>query len=306
MVQLFYGSERYNVDAQAKRLLKDAEVTRFDFPKKLELQGVKAAARNPSLFAEKTGILVRTGDLAADDLEKIASLVKEFGDDEEVVIVIAGDSVARERKAEKAALQKLQGHEEECRKFLEKDRDRLVEFVGMVAAKAGVKCEKLAASEIVARSDYFGADEVNLYTLKLMTEQVALLGDITVSSVVSVLPEAPAEKAYLLSGMLARGEAERLAGNARKLLESKQFSEIALLALIGKPFRLAYLTSAFGAGAGGADEWKAKAITEKLDSERIERIVDVLDDAVSQIKRSGNARVMFDLAIAQAALVARA
>lgn len=304
MVRVFWGQERYNVDANARNLLKNAEVQRFDFPKKIETAGIKAAARNPSFFAERTGILVRCGVLAGDDMEKISELLKEFGDDESVAIVFAADSISREKKADKAALAKISEHVTECPKFLEKDRNKLTEFVAMVAGKEGVKIEPLAASEIVTRSDYFGEAEVNLYTLRLITQQVALLGDITVDTVVSVVPESPAEKAYLLSGMLAKGQAERLAVNAKKLLESKTFNEIGLLGLIGKPFRVAYLKRTFGAGAGGADEWKADSLNG-LDTAVIERITDVLEEAVLKIKTGGSARVMFDLAIAEAAMLAK-
>lgn len=302
MVKIYWGAERYNVDASARRDLKDSEVRSFDFPKAIELPAVLAAGRSPSFFG-KTGLWLKFKSLSVKDMQGILKLVTEFADDDGVVIVITAESVNRKTKEERQLVAKMEDIIKEYPKFGERDREKLEAFVAAVAEKEGVKIDKLAAREIVTRSNYFGDAEVTLYTLQLLTQQVALMGDITTETVVSVIPESPAEKAYLLAGQLANGEHERLTANANKLLESQEFNEIGLLALIEKPFRLAWVEKSLGKGASGADSKKFNAVMA-LDTAILGQVCDALEEGGKQIKDGVRARVAFSLALAKAELIA--
>lgn len=297
MLKVFWGEERYNIDANVRICLRGIDdVHRIDAPKGLELKTIVAAAQNPTLFSERNGVLVRCGKLSADDQKAIQKLAYEFEDDESVVIVITAEAVSKRVENDDIY--------QECPKFSESCRNKLIDFVTAMATKEGVECTPSAAEEIVIRSGYFDEPEVTLYTLKLLAQQVALFGEVTVANVRAVIPETPAEKAYLLAGMLARGEGERLARSANRLLESKQFSEINLLGLIAKPFRLAWIERTLGKGKSGAKDYQFRSVC-CIDESRMERICDVLELANQQIKAGTKARIAFNLALAQATLIAK-
>lgn len=106
------------------------------------------------------------------------------------------------------------------------------------------------AGRIVAMSDYLRDENISLYTLSIYVKELLLLneGEIRDEMLKDVIPAREAD-CFAIVDRLLKKDCEGLFEVVEELLERGE-SEIKLLALIARPFRLVYLSIVAGAEPG--------------------------------------------------------
>ncbi len=148
------------------------------------------------------------------------------------------------------------------------------------------------AHKIVTMSDYLKEESVSLYTLSIYVKELLLLneGEIKEEALKDVIPAHEAD-CFAMADKLLQKDCEGLFATVEELL-GKGESEIKLLSLVSRPFRLAYLSI-----VADADPGRYVFLT-KLSVGVLSLILDLLQGATESIK-SGAPKEIFKITLLQ-------
>ncbi len=148
------------------------------------------------------------------------------------------------------------------------------------------------ARKVVAMSDYLKSEDISLYTLSIYVKELLLLseGEIRDEMLQEVIPAREAD-CFAMADKLLQKDCEGLFAIVEELLEKGE-SEIKLLSLIARPFRIAYLSI-----VADADPGRYGFLTQ-LSVGALSIILDLIQGATEGIK-SGAPKEIFKITLLQ-------
>ncbi len=148
------------------------------------------------------------------------------------------------------------------------------------------------ARKMVIMSDYLRDENISLFTLSIYVKELMLLneGEIRDEMLQEVIPPRE-EDCFAIVDRLLKKDCESLFKVAEELLEKGE-SEIKLLALIARPFRLAYLSIVAGAEPG------RYGFLTQLSVGTLSIILDIIQGVTEGIK-SGAPKEIFKISLLQ-------
>jgi len=292
MIQILCGTENYCIDKKiekAKRQITAMEEFNLSlFYDDYMIEDIIASVcSRPLLSNVRVVILSLSGFKKAEELKRIADSVPS-----KTLFVLAVPSIDKRTAFYKA----YQKDVVNCDKL---DEETLQKFILQKAGEFGIRVKEDGVKELIDRTAYMESEAVNLYTVETVIKQLSLLKkDITVENVQVLLPPSSTGNAYALARFLCEKKSEELFRQAHNLLETGE-NEIGLLSLIARVFRLAWKDKVCGKGKCGASlshyEMALSYPVEVLD-----KVQDILNDAVHRIKSGIMPRQSFDLALIKA------
>lgn len=292
MIQILCGTETYCIDKKiekAKRMVSGME----DFNLSIYYDDYmiddvfSSVCTNPLLSDMRVVILALSAFKKADELKQIADAVPA-----KTLFVLAVPSMDKRTAFYKA----YQKDVIDCNKL---DDKTLQKFILQKSGEFGIRAKEDGVRELINRTSYLELEAVNLYTVETVIKQLSLLKkDITVENVRILLPPSSAGNAYALARFMCEKKVDELFRQSHNLLESGE-SEIGLLSLMSRVFRLAWKDKVFGKGKAGAPlahyEMALDCSVDVLD-----KIQDILNDAIYRIKSGVMPRQNFDIALLKA------
>lgn len=292
MVQILCGTESFCIDKKiekAKKLVTALEdINISEYGDDYALADVMGAVSAFPVISEKRLVLLKLQEFKrAEDLKKIADAVPES-----TVFVLAIPTVDKRTSFYKAYKECIVP----CEKLSEED---VVKFVAQKSAEHGIRATKDGAVELIRRVSYLEQEGVNLYAVDTAIKQLAMLQkDITEETVKTLLPESRTGKAYDLAKLLCAKNYGQLFSQAHYLLDNGE-SEIGLLSLITRVFRLAWRDKVHGKGKSGAPFHQYEMATV-YSEEILNREQELLNEAIHKLKYGGSKRQVFDLTLLNA------
>lgn len=285
MVRFFIGCEPYLSDkrlADALGTVKEPEMNITTLYDGFDMEEAASVACAVPFLSERRLLVFRLTE-AKGELQQILQSLPETTD----AIVIA-PKIDRRGKL----YNKFRKNIEECGKLKEEE---LIGFIEASAKEEGRRIERHAAFELARRIHYYEDDGVNLYAIKGAVRQLSCIGDITLGMVEQSLPEDIAGKAYRLSRMLCLGQGGEMYGLAQYLLDCGE-SEIGILSLLAKTFRMAWQEKAIGRAEGPRFQYSDAM---RFSETQLADIQDILSGSVAQIKKNGMGPSIFLVALAK-------
>ena len=169
----------------------------------------------------------------------------------------------------------------------------------LVSNASGIRATRDGAVELIRRTSYLEVEGVNLYAVDTAIKQLAMLKkDITLDNVSSLLPESRTGKAYDLAKLLCAKNHKELFSQAHYLLDNGE-SEIGLLSLIARVFRLAWRDKVHGKGKCGAP-FHQYEMASVFSEEILNKEQELLNEAIRKLKRGNSPRQIFDITLLKA------
>ena len=292
MVQILCGTESFCIDKKiekAKKLITELpEINVSEYGDDYTVAAVMGAVTASPILSDKRLVLLKLREMKrADELKGIADEVPDS-----TLFVIAVPSVDKRTSFYKAYKSNIVP----CEKLSEED---VVKFVAQKSAENGIRATRDGAVELIRRVSYLEVEGVNLYAVDTAIKQLALLEkDITEEAVRTLLPESRTGKAYDLAKLLCSRNVGQLLSQAHYLLENGE-SEIGLLSLIARVFRLAWRDKVHGKGKSGAPFHQYEMATV-YSEEILSKEQELLNEAIRKLKSGKSPRLVFDLTLLDA------
>lgn len=292
MVQILCGTESYCINKKiekAKRQVTEMEEFNLSvYSDDYMIEDViSSVCSGPLLSDVRVVILSLTNFKKADELKRIADAVPS-----RTLFVLAVPSIDKRTAFYKA----YQKDVVNCDKL---DEETLQKFILQKAGEFGIRVKEDGVKELIERISYLESEAVNLYTVETAIKQLSLLKkDVTVENVQILLPPSSAGNAYALARFLCEKKNNELFRQAHNLLETGE-NEIGLLSLMARVFRLAWKDKVCGKGKCGASmSHYEMALVYPV--EVLDKVQDILNDAIHRIKTGIMPRQSFDLALIKA------
>lgn len=292
MVQILCGNESFCIDKkiekQKKLITELPEINISEFGDDYMAVDVMGAIIASPILSEKRLVLLKLREMKrADELKKIADAVPES-----TIFVLAVPAVDKRTSFYKAYKENIVS----CEKLTEED---VVKFIAQKSAEYGIRATKDGAVELIRRVAYLEVEGVNLYAVDTAIKQLSMLKkDITEETVKSLLPESRTGKAYDLAKLLCAKNYGELISQSHYLLDNGE-SEIGLLSLIARVFRLAWRDKVHGKGKSGAPFHQYEMATV-YSEEILSKEQELLNEAIGKLKSGQSKRLVFDLTILNA------
>jgi len=292
MVQILCGNEFYCIDKkiekQKKLITELPEINISEFGDDYTAIDVMGAITASPILSEKRLVLLKLREMKrADELKKIADAVPES-----TVFVLAVPAVDKRTSFYKAYKENIVS----CEKLTEED---VVKFIAQKSSEYGIRATKDGAVELIRRVAYLEVEGVNLYAVDTAIKQLSMLKkDITEETVKSLLPESRTGKAYDLAKLLCAKNYGELLSQSHYLLDNGE-SEIGLLSLIARVFRLAWRDKVHGKGKSGAPFHQYEMATV-YSEEVLSKEQELLNEAIGKLKSGQSKRLVFDLTLLNA------
>lgn len=292
MVQILCGTESFCIDKKIEKAKKQVtelqEINISEYGDDYSLSEVIGAVSASPILSEKRLVLLKLQEFKrADDLKKIADASPES-----TLFVLAVPAVDKRTSFYKAYKECVVP----CEKLSAEDA---VKFVAQKSAENGIRATKDGALELIRRVAYLDVEGVNLYAVDTAIKQLAMLKkDITEEAVKSLLPESRTGKAYDLAKLLCGKNYGELLSQAHYLLDNGE-TEIGLLSLIARVFRLAWRDKVHGKGKSGAPFHQYEMATV-YSEDILGKVQELLNEAIGKLKTGQSKRLVFDLALLRA------
>lgn len=289
MVQILCGTESFCIDKKidkAKKVVTELqELNISEYGDDFSLADVMGAVAAMPVLSEKRLVLLKLQEMKrADDLKRIADAVPDS-----TLFVLAVPAVDKRTSFYKAYKDCVVP----CEKLSEED---VVKFVAQKSSENGIRATRDGAVELIRRTSYLEVEGVNLYAVDTAVKQLAMLKkDITLENVSSLLPESRSGKAYDLAKLLCAKNYKELFSQAHYLLDNGE-SEIGLLSLIARVFRLAWRDKVHGKGKSGAP-FHQYEMASVYSEEILSKEQELLNGAIRKLKTGNSPRLMFDLTL---------
>ncbi len=173
--------------------------------------------------------------------------------------------------------------------FCDKSQARAISFITKWGSG---RISDDVAKKMVVMSDYLRDENVSLYTLSIYVKELLLLneGKIREEMLNEVIPSREAD-CFAMADKLLKKDCEGLFEIVEELLERGE-SEIKLLSLVARPFRIAYLSM-----VADADPGRYRELT-KLPLSSLSSVLDLIQGAVEGIK-NGAPKEIFKITLLQ-------
>ena len=292
MVQILCGTESFCIDKKIEKAKKQVtelqEINISEYGDDYSLSEVIGAVSASPILSEKRLVLLKLQEFKrADDLKKIADASPES-----TLFVLAVPAVDKRTSFYKAYKECVVS----CEKLSAEDA---VKFVAQKSVENGIRATKDGALKLIRRVAYLDVEGVNLYAVDTAIKQLAMLKkDITEEAVKSLLPESRTGKAYDLAKLLCGKNYGELLSQAHYLLDNGE-TEIGLLSLIARVFRLAWRDKVHGKGKSGAPFHQYEMATV-YSEDILGKVQELLNEAIGKLKTGQSKRLVFDLALLRA------
>ena len=290
MIQILCGKENYCIDKKIEKAKRQVtEMVDFNLSMYYDdymVEDVISSVCASPLFSDvRVVILSLTNFKNAEELKRIADAVPS-----QTLFVLAIPSIDKRTAFYKA----YQKDVVNCDKL---DEETLQKFILQKAGEFGIRVKEDGVKELIDRTSYMELDAVNLYTVETVIKQLSLVKkDITVENVQMLLPPSSTGNAYALARFLCEKKNDELLRQAHNLLEAGE-SEIGLLSLIARVFRLAWKSKVCG-NCGASLNHYEMALAYPVDV--LDKVQDILNGAIHRIKTGIMPRQSFDLALIKA------
>ena len=289
MIHILTGTEKYLIDVEADRLA-HAAVKFDDFNEE-----VYTSINTLPLFEESQKLLVTLQKLPTGDrfLNLLESGVPSF-----TTLVIVVEKLDKRSKA--YSLAKRKGIVQKLDKVSE---EKLKRLLCKLIQSNDSKIKECDMDYLIKRSGYLIDDEVDLYQMNTWCKQLCYAAEVIGRKDINAfVPESDQTSVFALTEFILAGKKQEAVKLAQKLIEEKE-SPIRLLSLLLRTFRLSYkrqeyreLTDSEAAEKIGVTVYQLHHLCD-LTPDKIGKCMDIVETAISRIKRGMNGNIIFYTAL---------
>ncbi len=259
---VLYGNEPYLIDEQISVLTNGLERCIYSLS-----DGIPEEALDTPSFFGKSAVILYVNGNEINNLNESGILEKEHENDL-IVILLNPDKRTKGYKA----ISKLITP---CNKSEQYAIKKIIEW-------GSGQIDNETAKEIIRKSQYLSLDDITLYSIKILVSKALLLCEQKISiQDLDQIVEEPDESIYMIVKNLIKCDSRKVLDLTSSLIEKGE-NELALLALIQRPFRLYYLSKVSDPGPTIKPFMFSDA--SSLGIEKTIHILDLIQDATDLLK----------------------
>lgn len=247
MVYVVYGNEPYMVRLQKEKFKKMAD-SEFGYQEcQTVLQAVEFLT-GCNLFCEKCYAYLEVDSITELTKKTFLDFVAGIKDSKDRYLMV----YIRKVKPDAKGFSKLSDAGCNLQGYNKLGRmDELLSQMKLLCEQHGAHFTDDALKCLAQRLDYLGNDVVNMITVDNYIDQLRYLSDvIDVSDVENNTPDMREGQRFALASMIAKGWTSQVMREIERLKRERDFSGMALMGLLHREYRIAYLNRCAGYSCG--------------------------------------------------------